>query len=230
VEGRTEVWLRNFWMSAKWMVITVLAPEVLIMLNTGQLFSAKKTVKRLKEFAEQDSVPWSLTHSLFANMGGFVVREHAPERVVVSPRLHAQSTRGETEIAEGDTRSGEGIKTVNEDPSGAKDESTGNLEAQPRPEPRTFFLLPHDILKLRMHNVIKLPYITRDEIMDKGKSDSFARLIAIAQTLWLAVQMIVRASRHLEVSQLEIGTVAFASCAITLYTLNWHKPRVWVYR
>jgi hypothetical protein len=61
--------------------------------------------------------------------------------------------------------------------------------------------------------------------MDKGKSDIFARLLAICQTLWLVVQMIVRESRHLEVSQLEIGTAAFTSCAVTIYALNWHKPK-----
>jgi hypothetical protein len=37
--------------------------------------------------------------------------------------------------------------------------------------------------------------------------------------------MIVRTSRHLEVSQLEIGTSAFASCAVILYALNWHTPK-----
>jgi hypothetical protein len=37
--------------------------------------------------------------------------------------------------------------------------------------------------------------------------------------------MIVRSNRHLEVSQLEIGTMAFATCAITIYALNWHKPK-----
>jgi len=27
-------------------------------------------------------VPWTTTHSLFANMGGFVIRSHVPERFV----------------------------------------------------------------------------------------------------------------------------------------------------
>jgi hypothetical protein len=53
------------------MIITVLAPEVLITLNTGQLTSALANLKELKHFAEEDGVPWSLTHSLFANMGRF---------------------------------------------------------------------------------------------------------------------------------------------------------------
>ena len=61
--------------------------------------------------------------------------------------------------------------------------------------------------------------------MDRGKSDSSSRSIAIGQTLCLVVQIIIRQRRHLEVSQLEIGTAAFVSCAITIYALNWHKPK-----
>lgn len=90
---------------------------------------------------------------------------------------------------------------------------------------KSTFLLANEILALREQGMITLPYITREEIMDKGKSDIFARILAICQTLWLVVQMIVRASRHLEVSQLEIGTAAFASCAVTVYALTWHKPK-----
>jgi hypothetical protein len=87
------------------------------------------------------------------------------------------------------------------------------------------FLLASEILALRTYGMITLPYITREEIMDKGKSDILARVLAICQTLWLVVQMIVRASRHLEVSQLEIGTAAFTSCAVMIYALTWHKPK-----
>lgn len=50
-------------------------------------------------------------------------------------------------------------------------------------------------------------------------------MIAVSQTLWLVIQMIVRSGRHLEVSQLEIGTAAFTSSAIMMYALNWHKPK-----
>jgi len=70
-----------------------------------------------------------------------------------------------------------------------------------------------------------LPFITKEEIMDKGKSDGFTRIIAISQMFWLIVQMIVIASQHIEITQLEIATVAFASCAVIIYVLNWSKPK-----
>lgn len=40
------------------------------------------------------------------------------------------------------------------------------------------------------------------------------RAIAVIQILWTTVQLIVRGSRHLAVSQLEIAVAAFAVCAI----------------
>jgi hypothetical protein len=109
--------------------------------------------------------------------------------VVLSP-LPAQNTQAEVEeveVVEIDTESGEAIQAVNEVSSDGKNESTGNIEAQHRPKPESYFLLAYDIQKLREQGLIKLPYITRDEIVDKGKSNSFARLIAIAQVLWLVV-------------------------------------------
>jgi hypothetical protein len=109
--------------------------------------------------------------------------------------------------------------------TGSRNALHDNVEGQPHAEPRTIFLIAPDMLLLRKKGIIKLPYITRDEILDKGKSDSFARVIAVCQTLWLVIQILVRAGRHLEVSQLEIGTIAFAFCAIIIYALNWHKPK-----
>lgn len=261
---------KNFWTSAKWIIITVLAPEVLITLNTGQLTWALGELKYLKHFAEEDDVPWSLTHSLFANMGGFVVREFTPDRSRdLLPLGTSRRREGDRNVkAQFINIAGDGLQTVQQVPAETTDSAIGgaeisprtdcyitpdgieeiesmkegnahaaelltgsrnalhdNVEGQPHAEPRAIFLHAGDVLLLRKKGIIKLPYITRDEIMDKGKSDSFARVIAVCQTLWLVVQMLVRSGRHLEVSQLEIGTTAFVLCAIIIYALNWHKPK-----
>jgi hypothetical protein len=252
------------------MIITVLAPEVLITLNTGQLTWALQELEELKHFAKEDGVPWSLTHSLFANMGGFVVREFTPDRSCdllsldtkrqregnrsvkaqdiniagegvqagqhVAPEMTDSAIEG-VEISQrtdsNTTPDGiaefkstkEGVQHAAELLTGSRNALQDHVEGQPHAKPRAIFLLARDMLVLRKKAIIKLPYITRDEIMDKGKSDSFARVITVCQTLWLVVQMLVRFGRHLEVSQLEIGTAAFAFCAIIIYALNWHKPK-----
>jgi hypothetical protein len=83
-----------------------------------------------------------------------------------------------------------------------------------------------DIRQLREAGVLqRLPYVTIEEINDKSKSDSFARIITIFQIVWTTVQIIARAIRHLAISQLEIAVVAFAACAIVIYGLNWKKPK-----
>jgi hypothetical protein len=219
---------KGVWESAKWMCITILAPEALVSLNLGQLIQAWQSTAKLKQFAEEDNVPWTLTHSLFANMGGFVIRENAPERAI--DYLHTRSEAG-SEIKEGlklgeqkIIPSTEAIQIDEVTSPSMQEQANEGRRTQPKLA-KSKFLQAHEILALRNCGMITLPYITREEIMDKGKSDIFARVLAIGQTLWLVVQMIVRASRHLEVSQLEIGTAAFTSCAVTIYALNWHKPK-----
>jgi hypothetical protein len=233
VKGDIKWSLKNLWTSTKWMCITILGPEVLITLNLGQLIEAWRTLDQLKKYSVEDKVPWTLTHSLFANMGGFVIREYAPERTNVCclrPHLEAGSegkeemkTRDQEEIRTGEILE-ECVGLESASPPVIENRSEEDLEEQPKTQKSTF-LLAHDILILREQRTIKLPCITREEIMDKGKTDSFARLLAIGQTLWLVIQMLVRASKHLEVSQLEIGTAAWVNCAITIYALNWHKPK-----
>jgi hypothetical protein len=57
-----------------WMLITILVPELLLGKNWADLWEAKADLVRLQELAAEDGVPWTLTHCLFANMGGFVIR------------------------------------------------------------------------------------------------------------------------------------------------------------
>jgi hypothetical protein len=80
-EGRDPGWLGNIkwtmkrtWTSTKWMLLTVLAPELLLAKNMADLDSVNINIVKLQEFAAQDGVPWTRVHSLFANMGGFVIR------------------------------------------------------------------------------------------------------------------------------------------------------------
>jgi hypothetical protein len=89
-----------------------------------------------------------------------------------------------------------------------------------------FHLNGLQLVELRRSGLLlRLPYITIEEINDKSKSDSLVRLIAVVQIAWTASQIIVRAVRHLAISQLEIAVIAFAVCAIITYALNWSKPK-----
>lgn len=89
-----------------------------------------------------------------------------------------------------------------------------------------YHLLASDLVALREASFLtRLPYITTAELNDRNKSDSFVRLIAIVQILWMIIQIIVRAARHLAIFQLEIAVAGLAVCAMTIYGLNWEQPK-----
>ncbi|EJT69314.1 hypothetical protein GGTG_12933 [Gaeumannomyces tritici R3-111a-1] len=57
----------------KWMVITLVAPELLLGFVFVAFISVRQSTKKLQELANDDRVPWSKTHSWFANQGGFFI-------------------------------------------------------------------------------------------------------------------------------------------------------------
>lgn len=92
----------------------------------------------------------------------------------------------------------------------------------PTPVPLT----ANDVLWLRdSDNIEKLPDITATEILDKGKSSVFVKVIAVAQVLWITIQIIVRSVRGLHISQLELVVTAFSACAVITYSFLIWKPQ-----
>ena len=80
------------------------------------------------------------------------------------------------------------------------------------------------ILRAKGH-IPKLPSISKDEINGRAKGDAFTKAIAVVQIFWNVVQVIVRAVRGLAISQLELAVIAFSLCAITIYILQWDRPK-----
>ena len=73
-KGDIKWQLRGLLASVKWMITTILAPELILRKTLEDLVAAYDDLKALQKFGVEDGVEWTLTHSLFANMGGFVVR------------------------------------------------------------------------------------------------------------------------------------------------------------
>ena len=69
---------------------------------------------------------------------------------------------------------------------------------------------------------MKIP--TEKEINDLSKADAFTKAFACIQSGWLIIQIIVRVSVGLPITQLELATMAFVACALTMYLLWWRKP------
>ena len=65
--GDIKWMIKGFWKKLKWMLMTMLAPELMLSLASGTLIHAKTEERKIKELVEQDGIPWSLTHSIFAD-------------------------------------------------------------------------------------------------------------------------------------------------------------------
>jgi hypothetical protein len=226
------------------MLVTVLAPEILLAKNVGDLAAVKLDLEELQDWAAQDGVPWTRTHSLFANMGGFVIRSSSPERAVTTtfpetsidpPEKPVRRTgkiafwwgrrmgwKSKSNIAYAPPDAHDQNPTESKEPSSAERGQSTNAS----PQPVLIHLLTQDIVLLRSEGLLpKLPYITLEEINDKSKSDSLVRAITVVQITWMGIQIIARAFRSLAISQLEISVAAFATCAIIIYGINWEKPK-----
>ncbi|KAI9766810.1 MAG: hypothetical protein M1840_006285 [Geoglossum simile] len=164
--------LKRGWTKLKWMLITLMLPELLVARAVQDFMLARRSYEEMKEIAEEDGVGWTLTHSFYANMGGFVLRV---------------------------------------DPSSPKSE---------------YHLDAHGLFSARSsHAIEKLPSIAVEDIEDKSKGDFFVKGTAVVQVFWLVIQVVVRATKHLPISQLEITVLAFSVCAFITYLFSWSKPQ-----
>lgn len=71
-----------------------------------------------------------------------------------------------------------------------------------------------------------LPKISKEDILDKSKSDNVSKLLSVLQALWMLAQIISRLHGKLPVTLLEVNTLAHIICAIIIYALWWNKPKL----
>lgn len=231
--------LKGLWTKLKWMLGTVLAPEMVLAKAMGDLYQARKVTKSMQAFAREDNVQWTMTHSLLADLGGFAM-SYGGADVERAGTLQSATVLAVSEEHERDR----GSRT--EEVPGS---NTGTILDQYAQEAweiewwkentevmQTFMdgrsshcnlvhLTAAEILRLRAERKIQLPLITEDDINEKSNSDTFAKAIAVGQILWNTVQIIARAIQRLPISQLELAVLAFSACAVVVYVLNWNKPK-----
>ena len=80
----------------------------------------------------------------------------------------------------------------------------------------------------RLRELVKDPEfeieVTEDEIADRSKGASFAKFIAILQTSWFVVQVAARVLNGLDLTLIELSTLALACSNGIAILLWWHKP------
>ena len=66
--------------------------------------------------------------------------------------------------------------------------------------------------------------ITEEEISDRSKGDGLSKLIFMLQTSWFIIQCLSRHIQGLDLTQLELTTLAMASLNAFTWILWWKKP------
>ncbi|KAG1764533.1 hypothetical protein EDD22DRAFT_883145 [Suillus occidentalis] len=85
-------------------------------------------------------------------------------------------------------------------------------------------LSPHQFHKLIRNDCIDVPTLTAKQIHDKSKGNAISKGLVTLQVAWFVMQLITRAIYHLETTQLEAGTLAFAVLNFLTYAAWWNKP------
>ncbi|KAJ2978978.1 hypothetical protein NUW58_g7325 [Xylaria curta] len=72
---------------------------------------------------------------------------------------------------------------------------------------------------------IGIPDLAEEDLTDKSETDFFTKALAVLQITQLILSLIVRKVQHLDFSQLEALTLAFAICGALTYVCSWYKPQ-----
>lgn len=210
-------------------LLTLIAPEFLLGVYITQNTRLKACVKAFEDsgYVKLDGVEWTRSHIFLTEMGGLIMKisKRSPDSSDHSTQTEMPTTNdadGATSDLSLDTAKGLSDKVTPQ-----QDTPTGEPDSAPEDLGTEFWTLDSArILALRKSGILRrLPDISKEEIQDRSKADGFVRVITVFQILWLCVQTIARAVEGLAITQLEIATVAFAICAVFMYTLCWHKPK-----
>lgn len=234
------------------MILCAVVPEFPVARAIHEWLLAKRAWKQFFEFAERDNVTWTKAHCFFANSGGFVLSfSESCEQLDSDPELKSSSqldfdanqarTKLENfalDVKKSDSMYGfSGWRVLESNREIASQAITQCIRhGRDLKEPFQKELVPlqgnywimnsNQLFFCRKIGLIgTLPDIPEDIINEMGQSDAMIKLFTAAQVSWMILQVIIRASRSLYISQLEISTVAFAVCTIIAYVFWLNKPQ-----
>jgi len=99
----------------------------------------------------------------------------------------------------------------------------GGIILQPKSS-APFLVNSRQLAYLVEKEYIKCPSITAEEIWDKSKADTLAKIITLIQASWLVIQLLGRAILHLPTTTLELSAGAIVFCTFGTFFCWLHKP------
>lgn len=212
------------------MIVTMLAPEIIISLAAGDFAHAWKERDIMQDYLKAGGPKWTLRHSFFVDMGGFIIkgipRDAQSSEPIASPGC-SQSALPFTSYSH-DTF-GEAISRE-ETPDWRRPGGLTRLKKALKPRsapPSNAFHLSHKQLRMLQKEgyIERVPVYEDHEIEGRAKSDSLVKAMAILSITRTIAEGICRGFQRLVVTPLEVGTIAFSVCAVLTYVILWKKPK-----
>ena len=179
VPGRSQSLLEELWLSTRWVIAGIYAPELVVFTAWRQWSSARILQSLIEDHISLEAKEgglqrasarkhkWTMTHSFFACTGGFAFEVERDQTDVSKTCPASFLPEGCTERVSITAR---GMAFL---------VRTGHL-----------------------------PDIAREEIEDKSKANALAKLLVVIQATWMLLQVIARLITRLPVTLLEVNTVA----------------------
>ncbi|PQE23332.1 hypothetical protein CJF30_00011210 [Rutstroemia sp. NJR-2017a BBW] len=196
-------WLSLLLTKAQWVLLALLAPEIVLYSAASQFLEAFTFRKRIRELqAQSDTVDkkfkFTLKYAFFVVMGGFHIEQSRIAHFLSRPDVDRDSEWGEMSTTEREAL----------------------LFAQESSV--SFPLKPQGVLDLCNYGC--WVYIPTTKIDARSKADQIQKALVLLQVSWLALQCIARRAYGLPLTLLEVHTMIHVACAVILYVLWFEKP------
>ncbi|KAI5797328.1 hypothetical protein DFH27DRAFT_483737 [Peziza echinospora] len=189
--------LKRGWGRVKWMIIGLLAPEIVLFIAFNQFLEARfrGLLRRVFQRYTDDyivrpfrwCIPKGIERGFYVVMGGY---EYYGE-------------------IDGDARTLKRIPQRKRSRSGA---AYGYYQITPAGA-------------ICLAHLGRFPVVDIDDINDKSKADSLSKTLVCMQASWMIIQCIARKVSGLPITLLEINTVMHVVCALIMYILWLKKPQ-----
>ncbi|KAL9123716.1 MAG: hypothetical protein Q9217_006880 [Psora testacea] len=217
-------WLRK----TKWLLMGLVAPEMVAFIAWRQRREAKRIVNDVKKILGQE-IPLSRTRRLLQKLSclrrapraGKDKQTLTPTLQPMSPKVQALRRPNWTLVHGFYVAMGGFVFSAGDADAGADLSSSqpflpgGRTRATITPEGLQFLL---------QHKPDSLPNISEDEILDKSKADGVKKTLVCVQAGWFCASCITRLANALPISLLELNAMAHALCALVIYMMWWDKP------
>jgi hypothetical protein len=196
---------------AKWAALSVVAPEIMVLYASSQLFEVSNFTWQLNGLGYGW---WTITHSFAVRMGAIqleVANAATSSSAVVKTNVRVLNLWMFSDVI----RLAGPHRHESSGPSNLETEIP--LESDPVQVDTQLFVGSEPLSSLSEPRLF-------EDIKDKSKSNNLIKCVAVLQTGWLVVQCIARRAQHLPISSFEIASIAYCSNGVSIYIFWWHKP------